>query len=120
MSAGHIRRRGPGAWELKFDISPGPLGKRRTRTATVRGSKRNAQVELRRLLAEIDRGGSADTKTTVGAWLGRWLIEARHTTSPKTHERYTEIVQLHLIPALGAIPLAKLRPWTFKVTTPKP
>jgi integrase len=47
---------------------------------------------------------------TVGHWLTRWLAEAEHVTSPKTHERYAEIVAKHLIPALGAVRLAQLAP----------
>ena len=47
---------------------------------------------------------------TVAVWLKQWLDEAQHVVARKTHERYDEIVTLHLIPALGAIPLAKLAP----------
>ena len=43
-------------------------------------------------------------------WLQRWLDEAQHNVARKTLERYREIVELHLIPALGAVPLAKLQP----------
>ena len=112
MSAGHIRPRGPGAWELKYDLDRDPIiGKRQIRYATVRGSKRDAQQELRRLLGAVDKGQHVDPgKLTVGAWLGQWLEEARHNVSPKTHERYSEIVNKHLVPALGAIALAKLAP----------
>ena len=112
MSAGHIRPRGPGAWELKFDLGRHPItGKRQVRYATVRGSKRDAQLELRRLLGAVDKGQHVDPgKLTVGQWLVRWLEEARHNISPKTHERYSEIVNKHLVPALGAIALAKLAP----------
>jgi integrase len=112
MSAGHIRPRGPGAWELKYDIGRDPrTGKRTTKYKTVHGAKRDAQRELRNLLGAVDRGVVADAgKMTVGQWLGRWLAEAKHTTSPKTHERYSEIVSKHLVPALGAILLAKLAP----------
>ena len=40
----------------------------------------------------------------------QWLQEAQHNVAPKTHQRYKEIVDLHLIPALGALPLGKLQP----------
>jgi hypothetical protein len=51
MSAGHIRPRGPGAWELKYDVDRDPkTGRRITRYKTVRGTKRDAQRELRKLL----------------------------------------------------------------------
>lgn len=112
MSAGHIRPRGPGAWELKYDVGRDPkTGRRITRYKTVRGAKRDAQRELRKLLGAVDKGVVADAgKITVGDWLKQWIEEARHTVSLKTHERYSEIVDKHLVPALGAIPLAKLAP----------
>ena len=112
MSAGHIRPRGPGAWELKYDAGRDPkTGRRITRYKTVRGAKRDAQRELRKLLGAVDKGQHVDPgKLTLGAWLGQWLEEARHNVAPKTHERYSEIVDKHLVPALGAIPLAKLAP----------
>jgi integrase len=112
MSGGHIRARGPGAWELKYDVGRDPkTGRRITRYKTVRGGKKDAQRELRELLGAVDRGMVADAgKMTVGAWLAQWIEEARHTVSLKTHERYSEIVSQHLLPALGAHQLAKLAP----------
>lgn len=112
MSAGHIRPRGPGAWELKYDLGCDPItGKRRIRYATVRGSKRDAQRRLRELLSEIDRGMVADAgHLTTGQWLEQWLAECRHTVSPKTWQERAAYVRLHLAPALGAIQLARLSP----------
>ena len=112
MSAGHIRPRGPGAWELKYDIGLDPItGKRRIRYKTVRGKKSDAQRELRHLLGAMDRGVIADAgKMTMGQWLEQWLAECKHTVSPKTYQERAAYVRLHLIPALGMVPLAKLAP----------
>jgi hypothetical protein len=112
MAKGHIRARGPGAWELKYDIGANPTtGQRITKFKTVHGAKRDAQRELRSILTAVDGGTYADPgKMTVGDWLRQWLEEAQHVVARKTHQRYKEIVDLHLMPALGAIPLAKLQP----------
>ena len=112
MSAGHIRPRGPGAWELKYDIGRDPrTGRRITKYKTVRGAKREAQAELRRLLGAVDRGIVADAgKMTVAQWLQRWLAECKHTVAPKTWQERDAYVRLHLIPALGRIMLTKLAP----------
>jgi integrase len=112
MSTGHIRSRGPNAWELKYDIGRDPAtGERRTRTATVRGGKRDAERRLRELLSEVDRGVAPDAgKMTVGVWLTAWLDECRHTVAPKTLEERQRYVRHHLVPGLGTIPLAKLGP----------
>ena len=51
MAKGHIRARGPGAWELKYDIGVNPVtGRRITKYKTVHGAKRDAQRELRTIL----------------------------------------------------------------------
>ena len=39
-----------------------------------------------------------------------WLGAVREQVSPKTHERYSEIVENFLAPELGALPIAKLAP----------
>ena len=58
---GHIRWRGERSWELKFDVGADPLtGKRKTRFRSFKGSKRDAQVELARLVAEHAAGNSVD------------------------------------------------------------
>ena len=52
---------------------------------------------------ELDEGRYVElTKQTVADWLRRWLDEyAAHNVGAKTLERYREIVECHLIPALG-------------------
>ena len=77
----------------------------------MKGNRNAAEKELRRLLRTIDTGEHVDpTRMTVGAWLTYWLQIKREEISPKTHERYGEIVNNFLIPALGALPLIKLTP----------
>ena len=110
--SGHIRRRSPGSWEVRYSRGVDPAtGKRRIATTTVRGDRKAAERELRRLLRAVDTGEHVDpTRLTVGAWLGDWLETIRQEVSPKTHERYTEIVANFLIPAFGNLPLTKLAP----------
>ena len=45
---------------------------------------------------------------TVREWLAAWLGAVRQEVSPKSHERYSEIVENFLVPELGALPIAKL------------
>jgi integrase len=47
---------------------------------------------------------------TTREWLVAWLAAVRDEVSPKTHERYSQIVNHSLAPALGNVPLAKLAP----------
>jgi len=86
-------------------------GKRRFGTATVRGTRRQAEKELVRLLRSVDTGEHVDpSRITVGDWLKLWIETARAEVSPKTHERYAEIIRCYLVPALGGIQLQRLTP----------
>jgi len=109
---GHIRERSPGSWELRYSLGTDPAtGKRRMATVTVKGNRRAAEKELRRLLRTLDDGSHVDpTRMTVRQWLVAWLDAVRAEVSPKSHERYSEIAQHFLMPALGNLLLTKLAP----------
>jgi hypothetical protein len=61
------------SWLIKYDAVPCPVtGERRQRYKTVKGSKRDAERELRSLLSKEDNGTAVDpTKETVAEWLRR-------------------------------------------------
>jgi len=111
-TTGHIRQRTPGSWEVRYNLGTDPAtGKRRVATITVRGKRRDAEKELRRLLRTLDTGEHVDpTRITVREWLVAWLGAVRGEISPKSHERYSEIVENFLVPALGNLPVVKLAP----------
>ena len=115
---GHIRERSPGSYELRYSLGTDPAtGKRRVATATVRGTRKEAEKELRRLLRSLDTGEHVDpTRMTVREWLSAWLTAIRDEVSPKTRERYSEIVNNFLVPALGNLPLPKLAPAQIQAT----
>ena len=109
---GHIRERSPGSWEIRYSLgTDAATGKRRSATATVRGDRKAAEAELRRLLRTRDTGEHVDpNRMTVCQWLTQWHRTVRDEVSPKTHERYGELVNNFLIPTLGNLPLTKLAP----------
>lgn len=109
---GHIRERGPGTWAVVIQVGHYDNGRPRYKWHTVKGGKRDAQRELNRLLAEMQAGAYVEpSKLTVAQYLDRWLADyARTNVSAKTYEGYEEFVRVHLAPALGRHPLAKLRP----------
>jgi integrase len=111
---GHIRERSPGKWAIVIDTRDAETGKRKRRWHSFAGSKREAQVECARLVTEITTGGHVDpSRETVTSFLGRWLEHMQGQVSPRTHERYAEIVRWNITPLLGAVALAKLRPETI-------
>jgi len=109
---GHIRERSPGSFELRYSRDTDPAtGKRRIATATVRGTRKDAEKELRRLLHALDTGEHVDpTRMTVRQWLATWLETMRPEVALRSHERYAVIVHHHLIPALGNLAITKLAP----------
>jgi integrase len=114
MTQGHIRQRSPGSWEIKFEAGRDPvIGKRKTRYVTIKGNKKAAQQELRRLLGTLDEGSYVDpSKLTVAehvrARVTQW--EASGKISTKTAERYSELIENQIVPHLGTQQLQKLRP----------
>jgi integrase len=110
---GHVRRRGKSSWELKFDLGTDPLtGKRLTRYHSFKGTKRDAQTEMTRLMAAADAGNYIDpSKATLAEYLDRWEHDwAIANVGPKTIERYRELLKNHVRPHIGAVRLQKLRP----------
>jgi integrase len=107
---GFIRQRGE-AWELRVYLGQDAIsGKKRYATRTVRGSRREAERVLARIVAGADQGSFARTSATVGELLERWFELARDDYSPKTVLETRGYLDRDLVPALGEVPLARLRP----------
>jgi hypothetical protein len=109
---GTIKSRSSGSYRIRYSLGRDPVsGKRRFGTATVRGTRKDAERELTRLLRITDTGEHVDpSRMTVQQWLETWLDTIRREVSPKTHESYAEIVRCYLTPALGSTRLDKLAP----------
>lgn len=91
------------SWLLKYDTGSDPsTGRRSQRYKTVRGTKKDAEKELRKLLNQIDDGTHVDPqKLTVGQWIETWLKDySEPRVGAKTFERYQELLKLHVIPNL--------------------
>ena len=93
---GNITRRGKASWRLKFDVGRDPdTGRRITHYQTVRGTKKQAEAELIRQLAAIDGGTYVEpNKVTVASYMREWIDQAAASAiSPKTAERYRELIE---------------------------
>jgi len=109
---GHIRKRGKRSWAVIIDLGRDANGKRHQKWHTVHGAKRDAQRELADLLSSLNKGDYVEpSRMKVSEYLDRWLSEyAKLNVSPKTYERYTDIISRNIKPALGEYHLSKLRP----------
>jgi integrase len=124
---GHIRWRGGGTWELKFDLGTDPLsGRRITKYRSFKGTKREASAELAKLVAGAADGTTLDPiKTTLGEFLDRWQAWAATQVSAKTLERYQGLLRHQVRPYIGHARMQKLKPSSFvelygRLQQPKP
>jgi hypothetical protein len=99
---GHIRERSPGRWAIVVDVDrDAETGKRKQKWVSFAGTKRQAQIECARLIAEVQGGGTiAPGKSTVAAYLEAWLDYVKPTVSRRTHERYTEVARKNIVPLI--------------------
>ena len=108
---GHVRERSRGHWAIVLDLRDASTGKRRRRWHSFAGTKREAQTECARLIAELKGGTYLEpSKTTISQFLDRWLDHIKLRISPKSHERYVELCRKNLGPLIGAALLTKLQP----------
>jgi integrase len=110
---GHIRQRYPGTFSIVINLGKDPkTGRRQQQWVTVKGSKKDAEKRLAELLHQLDTGTFIKpSKITTAEYLERWLKDyVLPNLSPRTAEGYESIINRHLVPGLGKIPLTQLRP----------
>jgi integrase len=108
--AGSIRQRGKQSWEIRaFAGKDAETGKKRYVTRTVRGERREAEVALGRLLAEVDDGQHAVRAGTVGELCERWYSHAAPDLSPAVAVEYRRLLDKRILPRWSDTPLRRLR-----------
>ena len=86
---GTIEARGPGAWRLRVVVGYRPDGQPRQASRTVHGTRRKAQSELAKFLAEAERDEAPLVgNMTVAAYLDRWMEHVRAHRQPDTTRNY--------------------------------
>jgi integrase len=115
---GHIRKRGEHSWEIKIDCGRDADGNRDVHYYSVKGSKADANRRLTELLKARDDGAYvAPNKETV-AGLVRTRVshwEASGHISPRSAERYRQLVEHQIVPHIGSKLLRDLRPRDIEV-----
>lgn len=106
---GHIRKRGD---SYQVVVYLGMIGKKKKYKYVTVKRKKEADRILNEILYKINNNTFVDPgRITFGEYLKRWLKDyCIPKLTPRTLKRYEEIVDLHIIPALGDILLAKLQP----------
>lgn len=109
---GHIRKRSKDTWSIVLDRGRDPVtGKRRQLWRTVKGTKKQAEAALAKLITEFEAGHDMDpTRVTTTEYLNQWLADGESRLAPSTVQRYERLFRVQVRPHLSNVQLAKLRP----------
>jgi hypothetical protein len=76
-------------------------GRRRQKSRSIRGSKREAQQALNALVVEADAGAFVGTSTTFEQRCRQWLDLTENSLSPTTLRTYRNLLDRRIFPAIG-------------------
>jgi integrase len=116
---GHIRKRGKNSWAVvTYAGRDSATGKERHKWHSVKGTKKDAQRELTRLLHQMNTGVYVEpTKIIVREFLEQWLHDSvRPSVAASTYAAYETAVRRYLVPTLGPIRLSRLQPASIQAT----
>src|ERR1051326_1122064 len=110
QNEGSIYRRKDGRWAGA--VSLGYVGGKLRRKAVYGKTRKAVQDRMTRLLNDQQSGiPIIGERQTLADFLERWISDVvEPSVRPRTLTSYTHLVRLHLTPALGRLPLAKLTP----------
>src|SRR5215471_21185330 len=100
---GHLRERSPGHWAIVIDVRDPATGRRKRKWHSFKGNKRDAQAQCARLITEMKDGAYVEhDRKSLNEFLDTWERDwASTNVSPKTSERYSELLRTHIRPHLG-------------------
>lgn len=115
MATGSIRIKKTKDGELRYQITVDggrdPLtGKRNRVFRNVKGSKRDANAVMHRLIAEMEQGKVVKkSNKTVAEWMEEWLSLYLPNIEETTRVGYKTKIKCYIIPAIGHIQIGSLR-----------
>ena len=102
---GSIFRRRDGRWTASITVGG---GKRKAYYGKTQGEVLRKLTAARK--ARQDGLPLVGERQTLGNYLSGWLADVEPSLRPRTWLRYEQLVRLHTLPDLGAVPLARLSP----------
>ena len=124
---GSLREKRTGVWELRVFVGRDGNGRVQHRSVTFHGTKRAAERELVRLVAEYDRAAEAqpeltpssaaaapqpwDDRTTINDAIEGWKRNGWQDLSPNTVRGYEGVWTRHVRESIGARRIAELTPY---------
>lgn len=110
---GSMRARSKDTWTLTVYLGVDDKGKDRRQYRTFKGSRRQAESELAAMVAAVETGLACEARSmTVKALFDRWLDLKREQgrVANRTLASYEQLTRLYIDPAIGRLPLSKVRP----------
>ncbi len=108
---GHVRKRR--TWEFIVDIGPHPVtGRRRQKSEGGFATRREAESALHEFIRYVEGGGDpSPERIRLAEYLSRWLEYQRaRGIRERTLDAYEGYIRREIIPAIGGLELAKVRP----------
>lgn len=113
---GTIYRRPDGTWAGQASIGYDPKTGKLKRKTVYGKTRKEVADKLAKILQELNQGVFVEpSEMTFGEWLDKWLVNYKKgQLKPSTYESYEMLINVHIKPALGNIPLAKLQPYMIQ------
>lgn len=107
---GSLYRRADGRWVGAVNI--GWEGGQRKRKVVYGRTQAEARSKLRAVQTAVEAGlPLPDERRTVAQFVSYWLRDVLpKTVSPGSEETYNRLLRLYVLPAVGQVPLSKLKP----------
>jgi integrase len=118
--AGSLRQIRPGVWELRIYLGRDDTGRVRHRHATFGGTRRAAERELARLVADQEREPERPPREEEQAWgptttindaVEGWRLNGWQDLSPNTVRGYDGVWRRHVKDSIGTRRIATLSPY---------
>lgn len=108
LMRGSITKRSDGVWRLRWDGGIDPdTGRRRQQSRTVRGTKKQAEAILNRIVG--DPNNPHPEAHTLAELVTAWFDLTEPDLSPTTMERRRGTWRLHVEKKLGNLPIGRIR-----------
>ena len=109
LGSGYVYETPSGLWRGRFVVTD-PVTRRKARRYVSGPTRTKAERNLRDAIEASHRETAQADSPTLEWWATRWLDTVVHRVRPATIRSYRQTMKVHVIPALGAWPLADLRP----------
>jgi len=108
---GTIYKRQDGTWAGQVSIGYDPVTGKLKRKSFYGKTRKEVADKMAKALQEVSSGTYVEpVQTTIGEWLDKWLAGYKKgQLKPSTYESYETLINVHIKPALGNVPMAKLQ-----------